>query len=108
MTAKTGLMLLLLLIATFWAAAQQQAHKKPPAPSSDAVSEEQVRASQADLQRMRTLVQQMQMNLVSLPPGPTPLRHQFELEIEMWQVLIARMERELPTTAPKTGNPPEH
>ncbi len=97
MRAKIGLAALLLL-ATFWLAAQQQQPAKRPA--AQAVSEEQVRASQADLQHMRTLVQQMQMNLVSLPPGPTPLRHQFELEIEMWQTLIAHLERQLPATAP--------
>ncbi len=96
MRAKIGLAALLLL-ATFWLAAQQQQPAKRPA---QAVSEEQVRASQADLQHMRTLVQQMQMNLVSLPPGPTPLRHQFELEIEMWQTLITHIERQLPATAP--------
>ncbi len=96
MTAKIGLAALLLLV-TFWLAAQQPPTKRP---ANQAVSEEQVRAAQADLQHMRTLVQQMQMNLVSLPPGPTPLRHQFELEIEMWQTLITHIERQLPATAP--------
>lgn len=96
MRAKTGLAVLL-LVAAFWAAAQQHTTKKA---APEAVSEEQARASQADLQHMRTLVTQMQMNLVSLPPGPTPLRHQFELEIEMWQTLISHLERQTPAAAP--------
>ncbi len=96
MRAKIGLAALLLL-ATSWLAAQQPPTKRP---ATGALSAEQARAAQADLQHMRTLVQQMQMNLVSLPPGPTPLRHQFELEIEMWQTLIAHLERQLPATAP--------
>lgn len=102
MRAKTGLAVLFFLL-TFWAAAQQHTTKNAPATSLQAISEEEVRASQADLQRMHTLVQQLQMNLVSLPPGPTPLRHQFELEIELWQTLIAHMERQLPR---RTGSPP--
>jgi hypothetical protein len=104
MRAKTSLAVALLLMAAFWAAAQQQTHRKPPASSAEAISDEQVRAAHSDLQRMRTLVQQMQMNLVSLPPGPTPLRHQFELEIEMWQTLITHIERQLQTTS---HGPPE-
>ncbi len=98
MRAKIALVVLV-LIATFWAVAQQHSRAKA-APSTAAVSDEQVRAAQADLQKMRTLVQQMQMNLVSLPPGPTPLRHQFELEIEMWQTLIAHMERQVQPARP--------
>jgi hypothetical protein len=66
---------------------------------------EQVRALRADLQRMRTLIQQMQMNLAFLPPGPTPLRHQFELEIDMWQLLLGHIERNL---ADSTSSPAQH
>lgn len=45
-----------------------------------------------DLRRMRSLLDQMRNNMASLPPGPTPLKHQFELEIDMWQALIDHME----------------
>ena len=104
MRGKTGMTVLLLLLAAFWAAGQQAASKSGP--PANTVSDEQVRAAQADLQHMRTLVQQMQMNLVSLPPGPTPLRHQFELEIEAWQALLDHMERQLPTTRPPGQSKP--
>lgn len=49
---------------------------------------------------MRSLLDQMQTNLASLPPGPTPLKHQFELEIDMWQTLIDHMERTMQTSQP--------
>jgi hypothetical protein len=97
MNARTALTILLLLLTISWAAAQRTTQPSgAPGASAQATSPEQARASQADVQKMRVLVQQMQMNLVSLPPGPTPLRHQFELEIEAWQTLIAHMERQHP------------
>ncbi len=44
---------------------------------------------------MRVLVGQMQRNLGFVDSGLTPLKHQFELEIEMWNVLINDMQRRL-------------
>lgn len=49
----------------------------------------------SDLQRMRVLVNQMQMNLAFVQNTNTPLKHEFELEIEMWQILVNQMERRL-------------
>ena len=48
-----------------------------------------------DLQKMRTLLGQMQRNAAFVSAGDTPLKHQFELEIEMWQVLLRDMERKV-------------
>src|SRR3954471_4798705 len=59
------------------------------------VSSEDAQALRADLQRMKALVQQMQINLAFVTNTQGPLKHQFELEIEMWQLEIARMERHL-------------
>ncbi len=56
---------------------------------------EDVQALANDLARMRTLVQQMQMNLAFVQNTQTPLKHQFELEIDMWQTVIGQMERHL-------------
>ena len=50
---------------------------------------------------MRSLVQQMQTNLAYVTSIQGPLKHQFELEIEMWQLEIARMERHLNSSAEK-------
>lgn len=52
-------------------------------------------AMKADLAKMRVLVTQMQNNLGLTTNTTTPLYHQFELEINMWQLLIAQMERRL-------------
>ena len=49
----------------------------------------------ADLAKMHVLLGQMQRNAAFVSPGDTPLKHQFELEIEMWQLLLRDMERKL-------------
>ncbi len=55
----------------------------------------EVQALANDIARMRTLVQQMQMNLAFVQNTQTPLKHQFELEIDMWRTVISQMERHL-------------
>jgi len=71
---------------------------KPAAPPHAAVSSADIQAMRQDLQRMKALVQQMQTNLAFVTSIQGPLKHQFELEIEMWQLEIARMERRLGTS----------
>ena len=44
---------------------------------------------------MKSLVQQMQTNLAFVTSIQGPLKHQFELEIEIWQLEIERLERRL-------------
>ena len=46
-----------------------------------------------DLERMQVLLGQMQRNVAFVSAGDTPLKHQFELEIQMWQLLIRDMEK---------------
>jgi len=99
---RRAVVFVVMLVCTFSAAAQNapkpatsaaptttEAH--PPATMSDA----DVDAMRADLARMRTLVGQMQRNLGFVDTGLTPLKHQFELEIEMWNLLINDMQRRL-------------
>jgi TolA-binding protein len=52
-------------------------------------------AMKADLAKMRVLVTQMQNNLGVTTTSTTPLYHQFDLQIQMWQLLIAQMERRI-------------
>jgi uncharacterized protein YlxW (UPF0749 family) len=59
------------------------------------MSREQVRELQADLERMRNMVEQMQTNIAFISSPQTPMKHQFELEIEMWQLVIDRMDRKI-------------
>ena len=61
----------------------------------------------SDLQRMRVLVNQMQVNLGFVQTTNTPLRHQFELEIEMWQVLLNDMEKRLESSPAKQPPSPK-
>jgi hypothetical protein len=62
------------------------------------MSEEDARALRGDLARMKALVQQMEVNLAFATPSETPLKHQFQLEIDMWKTVIAEMERRVPAT----------
>ncbi|MCI0352172.1 MAG: hypothetical protein L0Z53_22360 [Acidobacteriales bacterium] len=52
-----------------------------------------------DLEKMRTLIGQMQHNLAAAATGETPLKRQFQLDIEMWQLLVQRMEKRLEDSA---------
>lgn len=56
---------------------------------------EDIQALREDLTRMKALVQQMQSNLAFVDTTQSPLKHQFQLEIDMWQMLITQMERRL-------------
>ncbi len=56
---------------------------------------QEVEAMSNDVARMRTLLQQMQMNLALVQTTQTPLKHQFELEIDMWRITLEGMERRL-------------
>lgn len=51
------------------------------------------RSMQDDIKRMRAILQQMQSNLAFVDNTQSPLKHQFQLEIDMWNVLINDMER---------------
>ena len=46
-----------------------------------------------DIKKMRLLVRQMEANLAFVDTTQTPLKHQFQLEIDMWKTLIDQMER---------------
>ena len=71
---------------------------RPAAPRQHAcreLSEAERQELEKDLQKMRTLIGQMQHNLAAAATGETPLKRQFQLDIEMWQLLVQRMERRL-------------
>jgi hypothetical protein len=59
------------------------------------MSREQVRELQGDLERMRSIVEQMQTNMAFVSSGQTPMKHQFELEIQMWQLVIEQMDKKI-------------
>ena len=59
----------------------------------NAVDEQQ--ALRDDLKKMRLILGQMEANLAFVDSSPSPLKHQFQLEIDMWRALIGQMERRL-------------
>jgi hypothetical protein len=46
-----------------------------------------------DIRKMRALVGQMETNLAFVDTTQSPLKHQFQLDIDMWNILINQMER---------------
>ncbi|HLK08321.1 MAG TPA: hypothetical protein VKV30_10275 [Candidatus Angelobacter sp.] len=50
-------------------------------------------ALREDIRKMRALVAQMESNLAFVDSTQTPLKHQFQLDIDMWNILINQMER---------------
>ena len=98
MKSRTALIFCILLAATSFAFAKPKTASQAPAPqhsTAQIMSAEQTQELQDDLKQMRVLVQQMQTNLAFVTSTQGPLKHQFELEIEMWQLEIARLERRL-------------
>ena len=85
-------------------ATESNAQKTEPA-AKENMSAQEVAAMSADLQRMRVLLNQMQTNLAFVQTTTTPLKHEFELEIEMWQILLNQMERRLGNTSGTSPHP---
>src|SRR3954453_1096348 len=97
MTKIFGVAAALLLCVTLSSTQDQPTratHPNPPSTGTTATTADDA-ADRADLQKMKALVQQMQTNLAFVTSTQGPLKHQFELDIEMWQLQIARMERRL-------------
>jgi hypothetical protein len=70
-------------------AAPSAVHETPPA-QPETGDLEQMRA---DLERLKVLLNQMRTNLAFVQTTQTPLKHQFELETDAWQVIVEQMER---------------
>jgi|SRR6185312_10007578 len=101
--------LAILLFLSYFATAQtarSHSHDTPPAqaeatqktspePRGTSARSENLQALRQDVARMKVLVQQMQSNLAFVDTTQSPLKHQFQLEIDMWQTLITEMERRL-------------
>lgn len=87
-----------LLFFALLAPAQQSA-LQPPAAT------QQINELRTDLVKMRSLLSQMQTNLSLVTTTQTPLKHQFELEIEMWALLIDHMQQRLDALQPPPPSP---
>ena len=105
--SRSVIILVLLLCAALVGAIQQPVPGSSQAASSQAdmanraesaqlrrfTAADEAKALQGDIKRMRALVQQMQQNLAFVDATQSPLKHQFQLEIDAWNTLIDQMER---------------
>jgi len=64
--------------------------RNPSSPSA-----EEAAALREDIARMRAILGQMETNLAFVDTTQSPLKHQFQLEIDMWNTVITDMERRL-------------
>lgn len=71
---------------------QRASPQSAPAP---AVDQAELAAMKMDLQRMKVILNQMRVNLGLATTTTTPLKHQFELDIDMWQIALQQMERRI-------------
>lgn len=104
--------LLLLTLPVFKPQPIDAAQKSAPdaaqksSPRSGSVANEDVQAMRQDVARMKALVQQMQTNLAFVDTTQSPLKHQFQLEIEMWQTMIVDMDRRLDQASREPAHKP--
>jgi LAS superfamily LD-carboxypeptidase LdcB len=70
--------------------AESSANRPDPTSQSDDLPQ-----LQADLQRLKVLLNQMRTNLAFVQTSQTPLKHQFELEADAWQLIVEQMQRRL-------------
>ena len=54
-----------------------------------------------DIQKMQLILNQMRSNLAFVGNTTTPLAHQFQLDIEMWQALLDHMQQQQEQKPPR-------
>ncbi len=84
---------LIICIVSLTAVAQAPTEKRESRPPVTSMDQQELQALANDIARMQSLVHQMENNLAFVQTTQTPLKHQFELEIEMWRVVLNGMER---------------
>lgn len=72
----------------------QAVHSAVPSPSSG-LSQSDVQDLRQQIQEMKIMVGRMERNLTSVDTSQSPLKIQFQLEIDMWKTVIADMEKKL-------------
>ena len=61
--------------------------------ATQAARPDEISALRDDIRKMRLLVQQMENNTTFVSDTQSPLKHQFDLNIQMWKLVIGQMER---------------
>ena len=68
-------------------------------------SSNQLEAMRADSTKMHVILNQMQSNLAFVTNTNDPLKHQFELDVEMWRMLLNQMDRRIEDMGRREHNP---
>jgi hypothetical protein len=105
MTTRLFGLLLVLFCTTNLGYAAQPRQENPVNASQAETRSDQTSAGQTDLRtdldKMHALLGQMQRNVAFVSTGDSPLKHQFELEIEMWQLLLRDIEAKVDEQKPR-------
>ena len=84
-------------------AAKSATNSTSPIPQSQ--NSDQLEAMRADSTKMHVMLNQMQTNLAFVTNTNDPLKHQFELDVEMWQMLLNQMDRRIEDMGRREHNP---
>ena len=95
MKTRIAIVLFFLICLASACQAKPKAAASHPQAAAQELSADQVQGLKDDLARMKSLVQQMETNLTFVETSQSPLKHQFQLEIDMWRMMIRQMERKL-------------
>ena len=93
MKSVIKLSLATILFSTMFGYAQQAEPSRPAVQNPQSTSAPGESDTMQDLARMRLILNLMRTNLAFVGNTTTPLAHQFQLDIDMWQALIDQMER---------------
>jgi len=85
----------LLSILVFFSLSLLFAQNQPPTGTPQAQESAELQSLKSDSQRMRVLLNQMRSNLAFVDTTQSPLKHQFEIEADMWQVMLDQMDRKI-------------
>jgi hypothetical protein len=66
---------------------------------------DQLEVMRADSKKMHVILNQMQTNLAFVTNTNDPLKHQFELEVEMWRMLLNQMDGRIDEMGRREHNP---
>jgi hypothetical protein len=83
----------IICMVAMMAVAQAPTEKRESRAPVTSADQQELQALTNDIARMQSLVRQMEMNLAFVQTTQTPLKHQFELGIDMWRVVLNGMER---------------
>jgi len=108
---KLVLIALMAVITAFPSTLAEGQSPNTAKPATDSTSQtahsqnsDQLEALRAD-STMHVMLNQMQTNLAFVTNTNDPLKHQFELDVEMWQMLLNQMDRRIEDMGRREHNP---